>query len=86
MKLPATILKSLARTLAQYPKFLFVASLLYVLSPIDILPEAFLGPIGLIDDLFVVLLPFIIREYARRPEKPKPRTPPTPDVVETTRD
>jgi uncharacterized membrane protein YkvA (DUF1232 family) len=26
----------------------------YVLSPIDLLPEALLGPIGLIDDLFIV--------------------------------
>ena len=26
----------------------------YVLSPIDLLPEALLGPIGLVDDLFVV--------------------------------
>ena len=26
----------------------------YVLSPIDLLPEILLGPIGLIDDLFVV--------------------------------
>lgn len=29
--------------------------ILYVLSPIDLLPEAVLGPIGLIDDLFVIL-------------------------------
>ena len=26
----------------------------YVLSPIDLLPEAILGPIGLVDDLFIV--------------------------------
>lgn len=26
----------------------------YVLSPIDLLPEALLGPVGLLDDLFVV--------------------------------
>lgn len=29
--------------------------LIYALSPFDILPEAFLGPIGLLDDSFVVL-------------------------------
>lgn len=29
---------------------------LYVISPIDLLPEAVLGPIGLIDDILVVLV------------------------------
>lgn len=29
--------------------------LIYALSPFDILPEAFLGPFGLLDDSFVVL-------------------------------
>jgi uncharacterized membrane protein YkvA (DUF1232 family) len=29
--------------------------LIYTFSPIDILPEAFLGPIGLLDDSFVIL-------------------------------
>ena len=28
---------------------------LYVVSPIDLLPEAFLGPIGFIDDIAVML-------------------------------
>lgn len=32
-----------------------VGIILYVISPIDLLPEAVLGPIGLIDDLFVIL-------------------------------
>ena len=31
-------------------------SILYIISPIDILPEAILGPIGLIDDLVVLLI------------------------------
>ncbi|XP_078488684.1 E3 ubiquitin-protein ligase RNF170 [Ciona intestinalis] len=34
----------------------FVAVLLYVLSPLDILPEAVLGVIGFIDDFFIFLL------------------------------
>lgn len=32
-----------------------VGVILYVLSPIDLLPEAILGPLGLIDDLVVIL-------------------------------
>lgn len=29
--------------------------LIYIFSPIDFLPESFLGPIGLLDDSFVIL-------------------------------
>ncbi len=29
--------------------------IIYTLSPIDLLPEAFLGPVGLIDDSIVTL-------------------------------
>jgi len=34
--------------------------ILYVLSPIDLLPEIFLGPIGLIDDAGALLLAFLL--------------------------
>ncbi len=33
--------------------FMIIANLLYVISPIDIVPEIFLGPIGYIDDVGV---------------------------------
>lgn len=36
------------------PKLIALVGLGYVLSPIDLLPEFLLGPIGLIDDLLVV--------------------------------
>ena len=36
------------------PKLVALLGLGYVLSPIDLLPEVLLGPIGLIDDLLVV--------------------------------
>jgi uncharacterized membrane protein YkvA (DUF1232 family) len=36
------------------PKFVALLGLGYVLSPIDLLPEILLGPIGLVDDLLVV--------------------------------
>lgn len=31
-------------------------ALLYIVSPVDLLPEALLGPIGLIDDAIVFLI------------------------------
>jgi uncharacterized membrane protein YkvA (DUF1232 family) len=36
------------------PKLLALLGLGYVLSPIDLVPEVLLGPIGLVDDLLVV--------------------------------
>ena len=36
-------------------KAFFVAGLIYVISPVDILPELVMGPLGLTDDLWVVL-------------------------------
>lgn len=34
----------------------FVAAIMYLVSPLDIIPEAVFGLLGLLDDLFVVLL------------------------------
>ncbi len=37
-------------------KLIPILGLVYVISPIDILPEAILGPIGAIDDIGVIIL------------------------------
>lgn len=37
---------------------------LYLLSPVDLLPEALLGPLGLLDDLLVIL--FYARHLCQR--------------------
>ncbi len=40
-------------------KFVIIFGLIYVLSPIDVIPEVILGPLGLLDDtgaIFVVLI------------------------------
>lgn len=34
---------------------LIIGAILYVISPIDFLPELFLGPIGLIDDVVALI-------------------------------
>ncbi len=36
--------------------WILILSLIYILSPIDIIPEAFLGPFGIIDDSLLVIL------------------------------
>lgn len=38
-----------------YSLYCFVLLIVYVLSPIDLLPEAVLGPVGLVDDLIAIL-------------------------------
>ncbi len=45
---------------------LFLLALFYGISPVDLLPEALLGPIGLVDDLGVVgiALMLVIRSFA----------------------
>ncbi len=37
------------------PQLLFIFSFLYIISPFDLLPESFLGIVGLFDDIFVIL-------------------------------
>ncbi|KAL4489195.1 hypothetical protein ABPG72_006259 [Tetrahymena utriculariae] len=37
-----------------------IASLIYIISPIDLLPESFLGPIGLVDDFAVIGIALVI--------------------------
>ncbi|MFS8131283.1 MAG: DUF1232 domain-containing protein [Candidatus Dojkabacteria bacterium] len=53
--------------------WLLILSLIYILSPIDFIPEAFLGPIGLIDDLglvtFLIFYEAIKFIYNQRIEK-----------------
>lgn len=34
----------------------FVAAIMYLISPLDMIPEAVFGILGLLDDVFVVLL------------------------------
>jgi len=41
---------------------------LYIVSPIDLIPEALLGPFGLIDDLLAGLMGFFILARGYFPE------------------
>lgn len=36
--------------------WLLLLSLIYILSPIDLIPEFFVGPLGIIDDVWLVIL------------------------------
>ncbi len=43
---------------------LAIVTILYVLSPVDLLPEAILGPLGLIDD--AALIAYLIKRIMTR--------------------
>jgi uncharacterized membrane protein YkvA (DUF1232 family) len=62
----AYFLERLARFLARHPRWMMAGALIYLISPIDLFPEAFVGPIGYIDDLVVLLVPYLIKEYVKK--------------------
>lgn len=78
-RLKSQTLQNIASFLAKHPRWLFAAALLYLFSPVDLIPEIFLGPLGYVDDLFVLLLPYIATEYVRRRKV-------TSDIHDTTAD
>ncbi len=54
-----------------------ILGLLYLVSPFDVLPEAFLGPVGLVDDAFVVFIliavfgfRFVQKRLSKKADKP----------------
>jgi uncharacterized membrane protein YkvA (DUF1232 family) len=55
-----------ARWIVKHPRTSIAIVIIYVISPVDLIPEAFVGPVGYIDDFLVMLLPFIARHYVRR--------------------
>ncbi len=57
---------------SQHPRLALVLVGLYLLSPIDLLPEAFMGPLGYIDDLVLLVLtlvPSLLKRRSNGPEK-----------------
>jgi uncharacterized membrane protein YkvA (DUF1232 family) len=52
--------------------FILVLSLVYIVSPVDFIPEIFLGPLGIIDDLALVvflLLMALLKRLHKKPSK-----------------
>jgi uncharacterized membrane protein YkvA (DUF1232 family) len=78
--------RGMARFFARHPKLFIAAIAVYLLSPFDVLPEAFLGPAGFLDDALLLAVPFLLREYARKlTETEKPKSPKRPnDYFDTT--
>lgn len=56
---------------------IMLVALLYVLSPVDFIPELLTGPLGLTDDMaaLAVVAAIVLRSFGREPE-PAPVTVP----------
>jgi uncharacterized membrane protein YkvA (DUF1232 family) len=83
-KLSHSALQSVARMLARHPKLMFGAAILYLLSPVDLAPEMLMGPIGFADDLFILLVPFLIKEFVRQLDGGSAKKPPKDEFYDTT--
>jgi uncharacterized membrane protein YkvA (DUF1232 family) len=80
------------RDLVRNPKYrwwVVGASLVYLLSPIDLLPEIPLGPLGLIDDAVIITLlatelAGVLRDRvtAKKPQSDTKDTPATTEMVD----
>ena len=65
-KITVGLAVKLADVFVRYPKVFFGLAIAYLILPVDLIPEAFIGPVGYIDDLVVLMLPFLLKGYAKR--------------------
>jgi len=54
---------------ARRPGVALILAGLYLLSPVDLIPEALIGPLGLVDDFLVVVLGLIPGLLRRRRQR-----------------
>jgi hypothetical protein len=80
-----TLPKTLAKFAERNPLVTLLATVAYIISPIDILPEAILGPLGGFDDILVSLAAIALlklgaksRAEHRRLNPPAPKPVPAP--------
>ncbi len=51
------------KVVEEHPKAVLAGLAIYIISPIDLLPEAFLGPLGTFDDILAVIAGVAIIKY-----------------------
>ena len=56
----------IAQFLDRHPILLTVVVLVYIVSPVDVIPEALAGPIGYLDDVLVVLASMYLRRLGHK--------------------
>ncbi len=58
--------RSIVDFVARRPGVALLLAGLYLLSPIDIVPEALLGPLGFVDDILLLVLSLVPAAVKRR--------------------
>ena len=69
-RLAGFLLRRLLASYERHPRLFLLVVALYVLSPVDLFPEAFVGVVGYVDDLIVLFLPLLLRHYLKRGRPP----------------
>ena len=70
--------RALLRFVTEHPGLTLVLAGLYLLSPVDLLPESLLGLLGLVDDFIVLVLAVVLpsvlrsRRSGRHGQEPAP--------------
>ncbi len=60
------LVQRLADFFHRHPVLLLLVVIVYFVSPLDVLPEALLGPVGLIDDILVLIGSMYLRRLSRQ--------------------
>ena len=60
-------ISKIALFLRKHPYVGLFLALLYLISPLDLLPEAFTGPLGYIDDLFILIMSAMLFNKLKAP-------------------
>lgn len=73
------IVTPLLNFFGRHPLLFWTLVIVYILVPIDIVPEAFSGMLGAVDDALVVIAAFILGRRLKEKHAPK-----KVDVIDTT--
>ena len=52
--------------LTERPKLLFIVAIVYFVCPIDLFPEAIVGPMGYLDDVMFLALGAVVWRYFKK--------------------
>ena len=67
-------MRQLVPFLSRHPLLLIILVALYIVMPIDLFPEALIGPLGYWDDFLVLLVPAMIWQWTRKLKSTKKKS------------
>lgn len=76
--------RPLALWLVRHPAGMAVLMAVYLVMPLDVVPEGLIGPLGYVDDFLAILLLLGLRELGKAANRPSNRRQPKGPVIDTT--